>query len=134
MRGSLFQCSQMGVDLRDSCSPFADAGGNSLSRPRADIADSEDAWAAGLERVLRGLTGQDEPLLIERDTIVEPPGVRLRADEEKQIVGLDIPFVATSGGSELNALQVAFRRAAGPTTEVCLCSSTFGVASTRSIR
>ena len=73
----------------DHLSTLADRGGDPLDRRCTDIADGEDAAPAGLQHMSKRAgvgAGQHKALGVERNARAgKPIGVRLGADEEKQV-------------------------------------------------
>src|SRR5438552_1353070 len=97
------------MNERDRNRSFADSRGDSLDAARADVADGEDAGparfeqqrrarerpAGGHEIVVRQIrTGLDETALVERETAIEPTGVRRGARHHEDVPDLMLLFVA----------------------------------------
>src|SRR5215472_9878796 len=87
--GALAVVRQKGVDRGHDLGAFAHGGGHALDRAPADIADGEDALAAGLESgaILRQILSRaHEALVIELHIALrEPVGIGGRTDEEEEV-------------------------------------------------
>jgi hypothetical protein len=74
------------VDELDGHRSFAGGSGTSLRGPGAHVAGREDTGDARLEQVvsLRRSAGENEPVVVPRDGVVEPVRARVGAKEEEQ--------------------------------------------------
>ena len=76
---------------------FANGSGNSLDRSRAHVADREDSGQGGFERPLNVRARADKAAVIECHTRSrQPSGMRLGADEQKQMSDRALYFFAGS--------------------------------------
>ena len=77
------------MDRSNHLRAVADRGRDALDRAGADVADGEDAAAAGFQRiavVARLGAGQDEAAIVELEAgSRQPVGVGLRADEGEEV-------------------------------------------------
>ena len=87
-RGEIF------VNRRDNLRSVAHCGCDAFDRRRANVADSENPAAAGLERqavLVDFLSGENEPSRVERDPwLPKPVGIGFGADERKKIATLRV--------------------------------------------
>ena len=91
-------CGEILVDGANRARPLSDRGGNPLHGSQPHIADGKDPGCRGLERqrlpageerIDKGISGEqsigeDEPLLVQLDSAVEPRRRGLRAYEAKE--------------------------------------------------
>ena len=122
------------MNLRDGGCAFSDSCSYALYRPLANVADSEDAAAARLQRQLRCLAGQDETFVIQRDAAVEPLGVGIGANEEEHMLRIDLPAITCLLTRRRTLSKSPLGVPDSPVTAVCTRSSTLGVAVILSIR
>src|SRR5690242_18985691 len=75
--------------------PFADGGGAALPRAGANVAGGEDAGHAGRKEAIRvrSLAGEDEPVGVARNRVLEPLRARSRAEEEEEVRERQAPAV-----------------------------------------
>jgi len=105
------------MDLRDDGSPLTDGGGYPFGGASAYVSNGKNARATRLERQALAVTDavscKNEALSIDRDTAVEPAGVRIGADEQKEVArgtflglpGLDV----TEYGTGQTCLSIAMQ-------------------------
>src|SRR6188472_4243570 len=75
------------VDLADRDRALADGGGDALDRATPYVTHGKHALAAGLEHPVvgvGGVSGEHEPLRVQRDLSLEPVGVGGRTDQHEQ--------------------------------------------------
>src|SRR5579871_6363434 len=97
------------VQHRDDLRAFADRRGNALHRSGAHVADRENAGATCLQEpaLLAGIgAGQDETLAVQRDARSRKPiGIRLGADEQKQMANRPAHFRPGLASAPSNGLE-----------------------------
>src|SRR3954453_534946 len=100
----------------DGHAALADRGGDALDRGGADVAAGEDARDARLEQMRVPLerpatrraqvrAGEDEALLVQRDVLREPAGLRVGADEDEQAARAEPGHGAGSTVADVDRLQ-----------------------------
>jgi len=95
------------ITVPDDRRTFAHASGDSFDRPRPDIADCEDAGAAGLESPMGRLAGHDEAAVIQRDSAIDPGRVGFGTDEQEEKARGDVPLLGRIGRSKMHSLEQA---------------------------
>ena len=89
------------VKRRHHLRAFANGSGNSLDRSRAHVADREYSGQGGFERPLNVRARADKAAVIECHTRPrQPSGMRLGADEQKQMSDRALYFFAGSRASD----------------------------------
>ena len=103
------------MDLRDDGRPLPDGTAHPFHRTGTHIAHREDAWDACFEGTRNRCsrddgvsTGQDEAIGILRDAaVLEPPGLRVGAYEEKHVTEISIAHASILAVSPARAQESA---------------------------
>jgi hypothetical protein len=118
----------------DHLSPVADRRCHPLDRTRTHVTDRKDARHAGFGRILDIAAGANKTLVVKGDAGAgQPVGVRLRADEQKQVPDRAGPLVAESPSGS-GSFEDAVLTPSSAETDVWFRISIFGVAVIRLTR
>jgi hypothetical protein len=104
--GSVAAFREKGVQCGYDLCALSDGRGNALDRTRAHIADREYARQVGFERPVDVCAGTHEPLVIEHHPRPRQPfGIRIGADEYKQVADRELPLFTGSVGATADRVE-----------------------------